>query len=122
MGDQKLSIASFYRKYAATISIFLGLLSILTCLISIMREWVGLGILGLVAAYISLFIGRDIRKRIAKATESGQASDIPEDQKRLFSLGSYLKNSYFSPVLIIVLLITFGCAMAMVIFMNNLVK
>ncbi len=122
MGDQKLSITSIYRKYAATISIFLGLLSILTCLISIMRDWVGLGVLGLVAAYISLFIGRDIRKRIAKSVESGKPSDIPEDQRRLFSSGSYLKNRYFSPILITVLLITFGCVMTMVIFMNNLIK
>src|SRR6266508_764054 len=112
MGDQKLSISSFYRKYAATISIFLGLLSILSCLMSIMREWIGLGILGLVAAYISLVIGRDIRKRIATSYKSGKPTHLTEDQTRLFSPASYLKHSYFSPTLIVALLVAFGCVLA----------
>jgi len=130
MGDQKPSrtsvysrqVTAFYRKYAGTLSIFLGLLSLATCTISMIRDWFGLAYFGLVAAFFSLLIGRDIRKRIAKSMESGQISEVPDDQRRLFSPGSFLKNSYFSPVLIIVLMIAFGCVMAMIIFMQYLFK
>jgi hypothetical protein len=130
MGDQKPSrtslylkqAAAFYRKHAGTLSIFLGLLSLSTCMISMIRDWFGLAYLGLIAAFFSLWIGRDIRKRIAKSMESGQPSDVPEDQRRLFSPGSFLKNSYFSTTLIVVLMIAFGCVMAMIIFMQYLFK
>ena len=115
-------IASIYRKHAGTISIFLGLLSLLIFLVSFIKGWPGPALFALVLGSISLWISKDLRKRIAKSIENGQSPDIPEDQKRLITAGAFLRNSYFSPILIVVLLIALGCVMIIIFFLPDLYK
>lgn len=120
MGDEKPDVASIYRKYAATISLLLGLLSVTTCLVSMIRDWLPLALFGLVVGLISLWISRDVRKRMAESVESGRLSGVPEKHPASSSLFS--GNTRFSPILIFVLVLALGCVMAMIIFMKNLLQ
>ena len=119
MGDEKPDMASIYRKHAGTISLLLGLLSVTTCLVSMIRDWLLLALFGLGVGLISLWISRDIRKRMAESVEKGEISG---SEKRLFSSGPFSGNTRFSPILFFVLVFALGCMLAMIIFMQNLLK
>jgi uncharacterized oligopeptide transporter (OPT) family protein len=105
-----------YRKYAGMISLLLGLLSVTACLISMVRDWLGLALFGFVVGLISLWISRDIRKQVARSDGNG------ENEKRLFSSGLFSGNSRFSPILIFVLVFALGCMLALIFFMKNFFK
>ena len=122
MGDEKPDMASIYRKHAGTISLLLGLLSVTTCLVSMIRDWLPLALFGLVVGLISLWISRDIRKRMAESVESGRLSGVPGKEKRPASSSLFSGNTRFSPILIFVLVLALGCVMAMIIFMKNLLQ